>query len=190
MDEDEILEQRYRFFTEKGVSLAADYNKMLSTLFTAIIAGLIALVAYQRAGFWSGVFFLAADAFAVLGLAHCLIHMGLSSKLMSAYAALFGGAQSVPRVLVGEETTEAAIRRLTRYAQHCHLCQMFYLFLAALVAGMGLAAMLWSQIRMSGFVLAGVLTAGIVVSFILRTVRSRRPRGSDGEKPLESAVPK
>ena len=51
MDETEILEQRYRFFTEKGVQIAIDYSKTLTTLFTAIIAGLIALVTYQEVGF-------------------------------------------------------------------------------------------------------------------------------------------
>ncbi|MBI5765067.1 MAG: hypothetical protein HZA51_16250 [Planctomycetes bacterium] len=38
MDEEAKLEDRYRFFTEKGIDLAIEHDKILITLFVAIIA--------------------------------------------------------------------------------------------------------------------------------------------------------
>lgn len=69
MDEHEILEQRYRFFVEKGVTIAMEQDRVFVTIFTAIIAGLLALVVYDKVGFWSGTLFLIADSMAVMGLA-------------------------------------------------------------------------------------------------------------------------
>lgn len=184
MDETEVLEQRYRFFTEKGVQIAIDYSKTLTTLFTGIFAGLITLVTLQKVGFWAGVCFLVADTLAVFGLAYCLFHMSLSSKLMSTYAALFGGEDSVPNLLLGDKPTEQALRRFHRYVQHCHFSQLMYLFLTVLVAAVGLATMLWDQVRMIGL-LVGLLFALVLVAGVLfgatRRGQSCHERGQETE---------
>lgn len=186
MDETEILEHRYRFFVEKGVQVAIDYSKTLTTLFTAIIAGLITLVTYQNVGFWAGVFFLAADILAVLGLAYCLAHMSMSSKLMSTYAALFGGEENVPNLLLGDEATEQALHRFHRHVQHCHFSQLMYLFLTVLVAAVGLATMLWDQVRMIGL-LVGLLIAAVLVAGVLLRATNVGPAGNNRGQESEAA---
>lgn len=93
MDENEIREHRFRFFTEKGLDIALEQSKAFSALFTAVIAGLLALVVYDKVSFWSATLFLIADAMAVMGLAWNLLHMSYTSKLMLVYAAYFAGEE-------------------------------------------------------------------------------------------------
>lgn len=177
MDENEIFEQRYRFFSEKGVSIAVEQDRVFVTIFTAIIAGLMALVVYDKVSFWSGTFFLIADVMAVMGLAFCLLHMAFTSKVMSAFAAFFGGEEYVPNVLEGVERTEDAVRRLRAQAQGAYSSQLVYLFLSVLAAGIGLAIELWPHIRAVGLVFAICIALLIVAGMTIRLfVRLRTQR--------------
>jgi hypothetical protein len=171
MDDQEILEHRYRFFVEKGVSIAMEQDRVFVTIFTAIIAGLLALVIYNKVGFWSGTFFLIADGMAVMGLAFCLLHMAFTSKVMHAFAALFGGEEYVPNVLEGIERTEHAVNRLRAYAQGAYASQLAYLFLCVLAAAIGLAIELWPYVKAMGLVFA---VSVVLVAIVGMTIRLRR----------------
>jgi hypothetical protein len=168
MDDQEILEQRYRFFAEKGVSIAMEQDRVFVTIFTAIIAGLMALVVYDKVAFWSGVFFLIADAMAVMGLAFCLLHMAFTSKVMHAFAALFAGEEYVPNILEGIEETEIAVKRLRAQAQGAYASQLAYLFLAVLAAGIGLAIELWPHVKAMGLVFAVSVVVLLIVGMTIR----------------------
>jgi hypothetical protein len=177
MDEHEIREQRYRFFAEKGISIAIEQDRVFVTIFTAIIAGLLALVVYDKVSFWSGTFFLIADAMAVMGLAFCLLHMAYTSKVMHAFAALFGGEEYVPNVLEGIERTELAVKRLRANAQGAYAGQLYYLFLSVLAAGVGLAIDLWARVKAIGLVLAVSLVLLLIVGVTIRLrLRLRAPK--------------
>jgi hypothetical protein len=188
MDEQEILEQRYRFFVEKGISIAMEHDRVLVTLFTAIIAGLLALVVYEKVGFWSGTFFLIADVMAVMGLAFCLLHMAFTSKVMHAFAAFFGGEECVPNVLEGIERTEDAVRRLRAYAQGAYSSQLGYLFLSVFAGGIGLAIELWPHVKAIGLVFGILVVILVIVGMSIRLraqLRRMRPQRQQAERKNE-----
>lgn len=179
MDEQEVLEHRYRFFVEQGISIGVQQDRVFVSLFTAIIAGLLALVVSNKVAFWSGTFFVIADVMAVMGLAFCLLHMAFTSKVMHAYAALFAGEEYVPNVLEAVENTEDAIRRLRASAQGAYSSQLAYLFLAVCAAGIGLAIELWPHVKAVGLVLAGAIVLLLVVGLTIRLwmqLRGIKPR--------------
>ena len=168
MDEQEIAEHRYRFFSEKALSLTLEHDKILVTLFTGIVAGLLALVVYGPVGFFSGVMFLISAGLSVAGLASCLLHMSVSAKALFSCAALFGGEDAVPNLVEGGKPTEQAIVDTLRLAQRCYSNQLFYLFAAVAAAGVGLAIELWIHVFAAGIVVAVVLVLGIaVLSFVV-----------------------
>lgn len=179
MDDDEIREHRFRFFTEKGVEIALEQDKAFAALFTAVIAGLLALVVYQKVSFWSGTFFLVADALAIVGLAWNLLHMGYTAKLMLAFAAYFAGEEHVPNVVERLGKVTDVIPRTRVWAQRAYISQLVYLFLAVSAASIGLAIELWDYVRFAGMVIAiafsvmivGAATLGL---FIRRWVLKRK----------------
>jgi len=113
MDDQEILEHRYRFFADRAATLAFDQDKTLVTLFTGIVAGLLALLVSKDVGFWSGLFFLMADLAAVTGLGVCLLHMAFSAKVMAALAKLTANWRNV----IEDAVTTAAEREAKRTGQ-------------------------------------------------------------------------
>lgn len=166
MDEQEVQEHRYRFFAEKGAQLAFDQDKILVTLLTGIIAGLLALLVSQKFGFWTAVAFLIADLSAVVGLGACLLHMGFSSKVMSLLAAKFGGEANVPNLVAREEPTDHALRKNLLFAQMCYASQLGCLFWSVLFAALGVVTMLWPVVGWCGLLLAFVFVVGLVIAVL------------------------
>lgn len=168
MNEQEILEHRYRFFSEMGTNIAVEQDKLFVSLFTGIIAGLIVLVIYQKVGFLTGICFLISTALAVKGLAFTLLHMSFTSKLMLAYAALFTGEEFVPNIIEGQEKTENAIQRVKSSAQRCYSGELLNMFFCVLFAGLGLIVLLWEQVKWIGIIIAIVFFIFIALGIILK----------------------
>jgi len=164
MDEYEAREHRYRFFSEKGATLAFEQDKILVTLYTGIVAGLVALLVSQEVGFWSAVLFLIADLSAVVGLGTCLLHMAFSAKVMGLLAAMFGGEENVPNLVAQEEPTVHALNRNRLYAQMCYTSQLGCLFWSVLFAALGILSMLWHVVGWCGLLLALGFVVGLVVA--------------------------
>lgn len=137
MDEQEVLEQRYRFFADRGTALVLEQDKTLVTLFTGIVAGLLALLVSKNVGFWSGHFFLLADLAATVGLGICLLHMAFSAKVMALLAAMFAGEEKVPNLIMREEPTVHAVNKNRLFAQMCYVVPLTCLFWAVAVAALG-----------------------------------------------------
>lgn len=185
MDENEIAEHRYRFFTEKGISVALEQDRVFITLFTAIIAGLTALVVYDKVSYWSSAFFLVAIALSVFGIAQTLMHMSFTAKVLLHYAAFFGGDDQTPNVVEREPLTQQRLQRNQEYAQNLYFNEIVFLILAVVAAGLGLIWELW--VKVLG--IAPIVIAGFVVLFVIGyVVRSyvRRRTGQPGrsETPL------
>lgn len=170
MDEQDILEHRYRFFSEKGLQVTAEQDRALVTIFTSIVAGLLALVVSGKVAFWSGVFFLIAGGMAVMGLAWCLVHMAFTSKVLFLLAAQFGGDENVPNVAEGEISTEHAVRKARVAAQGAYASQLIYLLLAVAFSALGLAAELWPYVKAIGLILG----AGLIVLLVIGVWKGRR----------------
>jgi len=190
MDEQEICEYRYRFFIEKSCEIALEHDKVLVTLFTGIVAGIVALVVSDKVSYWSGVLFLLGAATAVLGLGFCLLHMAFSSKVMALYAALFGGDEYVPHLIEREISTARALSRNRAWVERCYINQLVYLFISVATCALGLGVELWPIVKGIWAVLVIVVLIAFVAGMILRTARSVRAReaipenGTSGPSPL------
>lgn len=141
MDDQEIIEQRYRFFSEKGIMFAADHTKTFITLFTGIIAGLILLVIGEDVGFWPGVFFLASALCALWGMTFSVLHLNFTSRLMFLFAAHLTSEKDTPNVL---EPAKPSVDRIQQCKQNCQsafISQMVQTGFSILfaVAGFGVA---------------------------------------------------
>jgi len=164
MDEQEILEQRYRFFADRGATLAFEQDKTLLTLFTGIVAGLLALLVSKDVGFWSGLFFLLGDLSAVVGLGVCLLHMAFSAKVMALLAAMFGGEENVPNLIMREEPTVHALNKNRLFAQMCYVGQLTCLFWAVAFAALGVLSLVWHVVGWTGLVVGSIFVVGLIVS--------------------------
>lgn len=166
MDENEITEHRYRFFTEKGISIALEQDRVFITLYTAIIAGLTALVVYDKVGYWSSAFFLLATALSVLGIAQTLMHMSFTSKVLLHHAAYFDA--ETPNVVEHEPLSIARLRRNQEYAQTFYFNEILFLILAVVAAGGGLIVELYLKVlAVVPIVMAGFLLL-FVIGFVIR----------------------
>ncbi len=163
MNEQDIYEHRYRFFSEKSVGLAVDDSKTLISLFTGIIAGLLALLISKEVGFWSALFFLLSDLSAVVGLGICLLHMSFSSTVMGLYAAMFAGEENVPNFTARVEPTIHAIKKFKAYAQLCYASQLTCLFWAVLFASFGIGSLVWHVVGWIGFLTGGLFVAALIM---------------------------
>ena len=139
---------------------------MLVTLFTGIVAGLLALLVYKDVGFWSGLFFLLAALSAVVGLGICLFHMAFSAKVMLALAAMFGGETNVPNLIIREEPTIHALKKNRLYAQMCYVGQLTCLFWAVFFAALGVLSLVWHVVGWIGFVVGTLFIVGLIVSVL------------------------
>ncbi|NLF08081.1 MAG: hypothetical protein GX594_08895 [Pirellulaceae bacterium] len=164
MDEQEIFEQRYRFFSDRGATLAFEQDKTLVTLFTGIVAGLVALLVSKDVAFWSGLFFLLAALSAIVGLGVCLFHMAFSAKVMLALAAMFGGENNVPNLVMREEPTDHALKKNRLWAQMCYVSQLTCLFWAVFFAALGVLSLVWHVVGWTGLILGILFIVGLIVS--------------------------
>ncbi len=171
MDGQEVLEHRYRFFAEKGVELAAEQDRVLVTLFTGIIAGLVALLVSKEVGYWAALYFLLSEGAAVVGLGMCLMHMAFSSKVMSLYAAYFAGDEDVPNLLAGSESTKLALAKSSAFAQLFYSGQLTCLFWSALFAGLGIAVLVWSTIGWSGLLVAACFVILLSITVMMPLIK-------------------
>ncbi len=171
MKDKNLSEQRSQFYAEQGMRFALEHDKTLITLFTAIIAGLIALVVYDKVSFGSGIFFLVAAGCSVLGLGQTLLHMSFSSKTLHLLSLFYAGDESVPDLIEGSKPTLEASQQNMKYAQMVYTSALVYLMLAVLFAGFGLAIELFQYIKVIGLVIALLLLSLIVVATVWRFVK-------------------
>lgn len=164
MDEHELNEHRYRFFSEKHLELAFEQDKILVTLFTGVVAGLLALLVSSSVGFWGSLFFMIADLSAIVGVATCLLHMAFSAKVMGLLAARFVGDENVPNLVAREEPTEHALKKNQVFAQLCYAGQLLCLFWAVFFAGVGVVCLVWDVVGLIGLLVGLVFAAGLVVA--------------------------
>ncbi|MFH1922817.1 MAG: hypothetical protein ABIP48_23385 [Planctomycetota bacterium] len=190
MDEQDIYEYRYRFFLEKSTQVALDHDKVLVTLFTGIIAGVVTLVVSGNVSYWSAVFFLITAGLALMGLGFCLLHMAFTAKVMALYAAVFGGDEFVPHLIEGEIATVEALVRTHSWVQRCYSSQLAYLFISALAGVAALAIELWRYVAGIGlivaFVLLGLIAMGVVIRIWIRPKEfSQRREAEEPESPSQ-----
>ncbi len=173
------LESRWKFFTEKGIETAASHDKVLVSIFTALIGGLAFLVIYKGdvIGEWSGVFFLISVLCSIVGLGLTLVHIALSAKLMFLYAAFYSGEDNLPYPVDGEQcVTEEALVKTRKQTYMCYKHQLAELFYAILTAGIGVAILLWDRVKLAGLIVGGVTVFLFVAVSLARLATALRKK--------------
>jgi len=166
MKEDEIREQRWRLYTEKGLTVSLDHDKILVTIFTGIIAGLVALVVSGKVGPASGTLFLAATGIAVLGLGFCVLHMAYIGRSVYLQAAQVAGEKEVDNIIGGKDPTDAVLAHNRSFAQMCFSRQLVCLFLSVAFAALGFACLFYVHVGLWGLLIAGIVVAAVGSSCI------------------------
>lgn len=165
-----------RYF-EKATDQVAQFDRLMVTLFSGLIAGLSLLLLREDVTWWVGGFLLTALAMFVLGIGHTLLHIIFHNKMLLLLEAIVNGTEQVPNVIEHEEPTDKAYARMQEHAQRAYLGQLLYLFLGVAIAAMAVVLRLWTYSWRAGVILAiGVallLGAAIAMRLWHRTVKSR-----------------
>lgn len=164
MDEQDIREHRYRFFSEKGVQIAFEQDKLLVTLFTGVLAAVVALVVKEELGFFTTLCFLLTGFSALIGLASCLLHLAFSAKVMALFAAQFIGEEDVPNLIAREEPTLQALAKNRAFAQLAYSGQLLCLFWAGFFATSGVVGLVWRAVGWGGILITALFAGGLVVA--------------------------
>jgi len=162
VDDSEIAEHRYRFFAEKSVDLLLEYDKILVTVFSAIIAGILTLLVSKTVGVVSSILFILANLSAAVGMAMCLLHMVFAAKVLGLFSAHFAGEENVPSLVSCDEPTQTALNRNRVLAQVCFAGQFNCLFWAVVFSALGVVALAWSVIGWTGLILGVLFTTTLV----------------------------
>lgn len=166
----------------KATDLIVSHDKLFVTLYTSLIAGDALLLFRQDVTVWVGAFLFLALVFFTFGVAHSLLHITFSARMLLAMERLIGGTDHVPNAIDGEESTGKAYVRMQAYAQRAYTGQLYYLLLGVLACGAGVVAHLWRYAWRSGVVvtvaLAMLCGLAIAVRIWRRTIleysRSRK----------------
>lgn len=190
MNQEQLREEEERFYSEQGAERALEHDKTILALLTGIIAGLAALLLYKEVGFWSASFLALGMVWAATGLAFCVIHMLLTSKIMFLYAALCRGDETVPDIARGQESTALAVVRSHYHAQKCYFRSLVFFFLSIMSSAFGAGILLWNKIPPAGLAVGAVitllalwLTGRLTNTLFHRTSFARRDEAQDIDGP-------
>jgi hypothetical protein len=116
-------------FFDKSVELIASFDRLMVTIYSALIAGIVLALIKEDVSFWIiAPLFLALACF-VIGIAHTLLHVTFMTRLLLLAEALANGTEVVPNVIADDERTWQAYSRNQRYAQRSYASQLIYLLL-------------------------------------------------------------
>ena len=169
-------------FFEKAVQLSADFDRALTTIYSALIAGIVILLLKEEITFWAGACLVLALACFVLGIGHTLLHIAYTSKLLFLAESLKNGTKLVPNFIEHEEPTTLAYARTQAWAQRCYSSQLVYLLLGVSIGALGVFARLWEYTSRTGVLLLLIFASLFIVVAIgatwKKTIRQfRAPRG-------------
>ena len=101
-------------YFEKATDLIASYDKLLVSLYSSLIAGVILLLLTKEVSPWVGAFLLLALVSFVFGIGHTLLHMNLHAKVLLALENLLRGVSHIPSVIGVDEPTPEVYQRIHR----------------------------------------------------------------------------
>lgn len=172
-DEGKVADEYARLFLEKGVAITVEHDKTLATLFTGVIAGLVAVLLNKEVPLWAGATLLLAEGFAVHGLGCCLAHMAFTSKVLLLAGSQAIGEEAVSHPVRGELPITHVLQQQRKYMLGMYTGQLAFLFLSVLSASIGVSILLWDQAKAAG-VLATVFVVVVVLALMIRGVGLQR----------------
>ena len=151
----------------------AFFDRVMVTLFSGLISGLVLMSLNNEVSPWVGALFLIALVMFVFGIGHTLLHIVFHNKILMLLEALVNGTKYVPNLIEYEEPTNRAFIRHQQYAQRAFSGQFMYLFIGFLFAAAAVMLHLWSYSYRAGVILA-ILFAVAIGGGIAFRVWSRR----------------
>ena len=136
----------------KALDLVASFDRLLVSLYTALIAGIIVLLIHEEVSLWVGAPLVIALILFILGIGHTLLHMAFTSKVLLQVEALANGTKVVPNVVEEDEPTLKALARNKAYAQRCYSSQLIYLFLGVTSSAFAVVFRLWQYAWRAGVI--------------------------------------
>lgn len=172
-------------YFEKAIDLTASFDRLLVSLYSALVAGIVVLLLREEVSFWvGGPLFIALSLF-VLGIAHTLMHMAFLCKLLLLAEFLFKGIEVVPNPVEQDEKTVEAYLRTQAWAQRMYSAQLLYLLFGMGCGAIAVVIRFWQYAWRGGVLLLLAITAVvIIVSLIIiwRSVFRRFPPSLMGKK--------
>ena len=162
-------------YFEKAVDLTASYDRLLVSIYSALIAGIVVLLLHEKVSLWVGAPLFAALAFFVMGIGHTLLHMALTSKLLLMAEALVNGTEVVPNAIEEEEPTLEAFARNQAYTQRSYSSQLFYLLFGLSCGAVAVVLRLWEYAWRAGVIgLATLMLLLVIVTLAVTWKRTLR----------------
>ena len=156
-------------YFEKAIDLASSYDRLLVSLYSALIAGIVVLLLHEEVSLWVGGALFAALCLFVMGIGHTLLHMAFTTKLLFLAEALVKGTEIVPNVIEEEEPTVEAYARNQAYAQRSYASQLFYLLFGMSFGAVAVVIRLWEYAWRAGVIGLTILMLLLVVVTLVVT---------------------
>lgn len=156
-------------YFEKAVDLVASYDRLLVSLYSALIAGIVVLLLHEEVSLWVGAALFIALAFFVMGIGHTLLHMAFASKLLLLAEALVNGTEVVPNAVEEEEPTVEAYIRNQAYAQRSYASQLFYLLFGMSFGAVAVVIRLWEYAWRAGVIGLTILVLLLMIVVLVVT---------------------
>jgi hypothetical protein len=145
-------------FFVKSIEVMASFDRLMVTLFSTLIAGIVALLIQENVTFWISAPLVLAGACFGIGLFHTLLHISSMSKMLLLAEWLANGTEVVPQALNVEDHTFPALLRTQAYAQRAFASQLVHLLLGTFFAAIGAVVHLWEYSWRGGIVSLGRAT--------------------------------
>ncbi len=158
-------------FFVKSIEVMASFDRLMVTLFSTLIAGIVALLIQENVTFWISAPLVLAGACFGIGLFHTLLHISSMSKMLLLAEWLANGTEVVPQALNIEDHTFPALLRTQAYAQRAFASQLVHLLLGTFFAAIGAVVHLWEYSWRGGIVALLVLVLLFVIASLILTWR-------------------
>jgi len=158
-------------YFEKAIELAASFDRLLVSLYSALIAGIVVLLLHEEVSLWVGGPLFVALVLFVLGIGHTLVHMGFMSKLLLLAEALVNGTEVIPNPVEQDERTLEVYARNQAYAQRSCSSQLIYLLLGMGFGAVAMVIRFWEYAWRGGVVVLIVAVAAVIVVALIITWR-------------------
>ncbi len=166
-------------YFDKAIELSASFDRLMVTLFSALIAGIVVLLLREEVSLWVGAQLVLAVTCFVLGIGHTLIHISFASKMLLLAEALENETEFVPNVVEYEEPTIGAFERNQAYAQRSYSSQILYLMIGIFFGALAIIARLWEYAWRAGVVVMSIaVVLFVLVALVItwkKTLRRWRP---------------
>ncbi|UUO07888.1 hypothetical protein M4951_06125 [Blastopirellula sp. J2-11] len=156
-------------YFDKSIELVASFDRLMVTLFSALIAGITVMLLKQEVSLWVGASLLLALVSFSLGIGHTLLHVTFTSKMLLLAETLANNTQLVPNAIEGGEPTPHAFARNQAYAQRSFTSQLVFMMIGISFAAISIVIRLWEYAWRAGVIGLAILVVILVIAAMIIT---------------------